>query len=410
MKKYFLLALPIVCILSCSKQQSIQLINPSGFQRPDEPVILARTFLDSVFDQEVSGKFPLLINSFGDTVASQTDDLNGDGKWDELFALVNFEPGEKIDLQIILIDPSKKPKFSKRAGLRFARVIELQKKYEELASAERLKSTATESSAAAFQMEGPGWENDRIAFRNYFDARNGIDIFGKITSGMVIDSIGISANYHNMLWWGMDILKVGNSLGAGALAVLDNDSLYRLDLPESGGYESVAKGPLRTIFRLTYNNWKVNTSGLNVIHEISTWGGLYGYQSIVTVTGIKNTLKLVTGIVNMQSDTLYTITKDPTFRIMYTHDNQAYNGEKLGMGLILPASRFSGDLSAPREGNGIIQSYCALMDAKEGVPLMFRFYAGWEKTNPDFARPDYFRNFLESEASRWANPIGIRVR
>jgi hypothetical protein len=409
MRTPILFIIAIFVLIGCSKEHEISLTNPSDLQRQDEPVVIARSLLDCLFNRDISEKFPLFIKKNGDTLVSQTDDLNGDGHWDEVFMLVNFMPQEKIKCHIILIDPEARPEFPKRTGLRFARVVEYQKSYEILKKAERLRSTATEASSAAFQIEGPGWENDRIAFRNYFDARNGIDIFGKVTPKMVIDSIGIVGDYHTLLWWGMDILKVGNSLGAGALAVLAKDSLYRLDLPESAGYEPVADGPLRSILRLTYKNWNVNSSMLDVVHEISTWGGFYGYQSRVTVTGNMEAKNLVTGIVNMQSDTLYTSTKDSQFTVMFTHDNQAYDGEKLGMGLILPSNRLEGFFEAPEEGPGVIQTYCAKLNLSENQQVTFRFYAGWEKSDPEFARIAYFQNFLESEALKWSDPVQVRT-
>jgi len=48
----------------------------------------------------------------------------------------------------------------------------------EFTYADRLKTSDSPTSQKAFQMEGPGWENDVVGFRNYFDARNGIDIYG----------------------------------------------------------------------------------------------------------------------------------------------------------------------------------------------------------------------------------------
>jgi hypothetical protein len=82
---------------------------------------------------------------------------------------------------------------------------------------------------ALFQMEGPAWESDKIAYRFYLDERNRVDIFGKSTPKMVLNIIGkddlLSGNesYQNMQWWGQDIFKVGNSLGIGSVAAyLDN--------------------------------------------------------------------------------------------------------------------------------------------------------------------------------------------
>ncbi|EGF91738.1 glycosyl Hydrolase Family 88 family protein [Asticcacaulis biprosthecium C19] len=69
--------------------------------------------------------------------------------------------------------------------------------------------------------EGLGWENDLVAYRLYLDERMAIDIFGKKTPGPVLQNIGQGVdNYHEMAPWGMDIFKVGETVGIGGIGVL----------------------------------------------------------------------------------------------------------------------------------------------------------------------------------------------
>ncbi len=400
----------LILMLSCSKEKQIILSNTGSFSRSDEPVVISRAFLDSAFHKDISVYFPLVITMQGDTIPTQTDDMNGDKKWDELFLLADFGPFEKKEIKIKLINLSNKPNFKVRSNLRFARVVERGKKYEVVSEAIRLKSTATEISQAAFQMEGPAWESDRIAFRNYFDARNGIDIYGKITTKMVLDSIGTGENYHNLQWWGMDILHVGNSLGAGAIGIVQGDSLFRLDLPESGGFEAVSRGPLRIIFRLKYNNWRVKEHNLNLIHEISTWGGFYGYQSKVSISGSDGKSQLICGIVNIHSDSLHLNNSISSFTSIFTHDKQAENGAHLGMGLIIPNKSYAGFASATNSGEGITQTYYAKINFEPGIPVTFRFYAGWENTKSEFGNELQFGKFLESEAEKLSRPVIVKAK
>jgi hypothetical protein len=409
MKNGLWIFLLLIFISACKNDRKISLTNTGSFSRADEPVVIISQFLDSIFGKDVTRFFPLVISGQGDTIPSQTDDFDKDGKWDELFLLCDFGPFEKKEVQLLLINPSHKPAFTKRANLRFARVVERNKKYEVISQAKRLKSTATELSQAAFQMEGPAWESDRVAFRNYFDARNGIDIYGKVTTKMVLDSIGTGENYHNLQWWGMDILHVGNSLGAGAIGIMAEDSLFRLDLPESGGFEPVAYGPLRIVFRLTYNSWQIKNVNYNLIHEISTWGGLYGYQSKIIISGTKEPTRLISGIVNIHSDSLYVNNSNATYTAIFTHDRQAENGACLGMGLILPNKNYSACSKAPIQGAGIIQTYFAQLNAFPDKPVIFRFYAGWQNSNSEFSTAAQFDKFLVRETERLSKPILIKA-
>jgi len=402
--------LVIVMFSSCINKKNYILSNPGSFSRTDEPLIIKRASLDSTFGKDISSYYPEILTLQGDTIPSQVDDLDGDKKWDELFFLADFGPFEKKEIIIKLIDPASKPAFAARSNLRFARVIEKGKKYEVVEKAERLRSTATELSQAAFQMEGPAWESDRVAFRNYYDARNGIDIYGKITRKMILDSVGMGENYHSLQWWGMDILHVGNSLGAGAIGILEKDSLFRLDLPESANFEAVSRGPLRIIFRLTYKNWKVAERKYDLIHEISTWGGFYGYQSKVKLLGSNENSTLVSGIVNVLSDTLYVNNSISAYISMYTHAKQAENGAFLGMGLILPNTNYIGTSSAPETGPGITQTYYASLNVHPNIPVTYRFYAGWENANKEFGNLYKFGKFLEVESEKMSRPIVVKAK
>lgn len=76
--------------------------------------------------------------------------------------------------------------------------------------------------------EGPGWESDKVAYRLYLDGRNAIDIFGKRTPELVLSGVGRGEDYHAMAAWGMDILKVGASVGVGGVGVYDDGALRQI--------------------------------------------------------------------------------------------------------------------------------------------------------------------------------------
>lgn len=81
--------------------------------------------------------------------------------------------------------------------------------------------------------EGPGWESDKVGYRLYLDGRNVLDIFGKKTPGIVLPQVGRGEDYHAMADWGMDILKVGNSLGAGGWGVFKNGKAQQVGNADS---------------------------------------------------------------------------------------------------------------------------------------------------------------------------------
>jgi len=77
--------------------------------------------------------------------------------------------------------------------------------------------------AKSYSPEGNvDFSNDKVKIHVFYNRpyKKGRAIFGKLVPGMVMDTVGPNVNnsYHQLSNWGMDILHVGNSLGAGAIA------------------------------------------------------------------------------------------------------------------------------------------------------------------------------------------------
>lgn len=109
-----------------------------------------------------------------------------------------------------------------------------------------------------YRYEGPGWESDLIAYRFYLDWRNRIDIFGKKVRQMVLPSVGLDGfdSYHAMTDWGMDIFKVGESMGIGSLALWSGGKLYYISQAEKITCRINADGPVLAQIRSDYQGWQ----------------------------------------------------------------------------------------------------------------------------------------------------------
>jgi hypothetical protein len=281
---YFIFA---ALTVSCGSKNDIllELSNPMDQPRADAAILLTRNEIANWIGIP-DGKLPLLLNENEIPIPCQLDDVDGDGQWDELFALTDLPASGQMTAILRLVSAAEFPVFQTRTNLRLGDASK--PGYPELASAQRLEGVNYDNydhrTDSAFQMEGVAWENDRIGFRNYMDQRNGIDIFGKLTVEMVLDSVGVAGrpSYHEPAAWGMDILKVGTSLGAGAIGYLYDDSIYRVGDNGSGSYQVLFEGPLRSRFLLTYSNWMVDGSPLEVSQQVEITAGRHYYQSWVT--------------------------------------------------------------------------------------------------------------------------------
>lgn len=408
MKRSLALSMLVAALfIGCTTESTKKIVvnNPSDFDRADEPVIIEKEKLATLVGEVPEGKVPVLTDVGGNNIASQADDMDGDGSWDELFTLVDLGANERKELTVTFVNPEEVPEYTTRTNIRFG---DKNPPHKELENVVRLESNVTEISSQHFQMEGPTWENDVVGFRNYYDARNGIDIYGKRVKEMSLDSVGLGQHsYHELADWGMDILKVGNSLGAGALAMQKDGEIYRLGLTKKGTYKKIVEGPVRSVFQLNFEGWEVGGKEYGVSHEISIWGGAHFYKSSVSVSGLTGEEKLVTGIVNMESDTFYTYDFNENYLSMITHANQAYDGEVLGMGLLFNKADFVESITLPDEGEGVIQTYAASLNLDESKPTEFYFYVGWELQDEKFKQLENFVEVLKNDADRMNAPVEV---
>ena len=333
------LVLLIILINSCTSNEKIRILvsNPLDQQRNDAIILLTRSAIEN-WQEIPEDQVPLLTDEADNPIPSQLDDLNNDGEWDELFALTDMESLGQKTIVLTFISPDEYPSFEVRKNLRLGGN---EPGYPELLKAERLEGITYHNhgrTGEVYQMEGPAWENDMVGFRNYLDQRNGMDIFGKLTNEMVLDSVGIEGrqSYHEPDDWGMDVLKVGTSLGAGAIGYMFNDSIYRAGDNGSGTYEVLFEGSQRSRFNLTFTNWEVEDTPVDVIHQIEIVAGRHCFQSSVTYSGSDITMNLVPGIVNMKSDSLFFLKLNDYYSGLLTHDYQSEDSSLLAMALIIP--------------------------------------------------------------------------
>jgi len=403
-----------LALTACMQEPELKLLveNPLDAARNDARILITRSELSGHLSAIPANSLPLLTDRQGMPVPCQADDVDGDGSWDELFALTDLEPGETKILTLTFKDPEEYPAFETRTNIRLGAN---QSGYPELQSAERLEGVSYDNHALteeAYQMEGPAWENDLVGFRNYLDQRNGMDIFGKLTPEMVLDSVGIAGrqSYHEPDWWGMDILKVNTSLGAGSIACMYKDSLYRVGDNGTGVYRLVFEGPVRSRMSLEYSDWTVEGLSVHVDHRIDIVAGTRCYESLVTYSGVQEEMDLVPGIVNMHSDELFVESLNNEYTMLMTHAIQAEGTSLLAMALVVPSGLLVEHGATRDEGEGITQTYYARLDASREQPVPCRFYALWEKEDPRWASPDEVIAYLKKEAECWSHPASVQFQ
>lgn len=421
MNKYFLYsALVFFLLFSCKKETHLLVKNPSDVARPDEAIVFQRSELAQKIEAQET-LLPIFKTENNAMIPSQLDDLDGDGNWDEAVLLLDFTANETLEIVVDFVEAANYPEFEKRTNLRLG-IKQADGSYKEVDSYQALP--CDDGFEIIAQAESVSWENDKMGFRNYFDCRNVKDLFGKLKPGLILDKLNSPemGSYHDLNDWGMDVLHCGSSLGSGGLALLRNDSLYRLGSTEVYEYQKIVEGPVRSVFELRYKGWEVEGEMLEAVERISIYPGKYWFESDVTVTGCRPGDQIVTGIVTSL------LKRDPfafeadDFQCIGTHDVQSLNNDELGMAVIVPQKSAGkigrtsninffklGYETVPTKSfsNIISETYYIGQNCESGKAAKHYFFAVWGLEKEQWQSEDGFREYIAGEAQKLSEPIEV---
>lgn len=417
-KSLIYITLMILIFSSCNHSKSIQIdfINPNPVEMDKQVVVVSRQIFEEKIGNHLENLFPVPSSRF-QKLPAQYDDLNGDGKWDEVAFLTSFNPEEKKSIEFALENEVNQTEdFESFTNIHFGAKPAADKPAQPVDYfVLHGNDLPWDDEYYPFQMDGPAWENDKVGFRLYFDGRNAKDIFAKRRPGLVLENVGLDSlgnpvdNYHVLEDWGRDVLQVGNSLGAGGLAMLKNDSLHRLgiirgaahDVVDSTVFRLINKGPVRAIFSLTYHGWQVENEKIDLREIISINAGEFCYHSKVIPINSGKRITLVTGMSNLNNDHPLQIIETGSELTLLTHDKQSYEKEYY-LGMALSAEKASGTAynQATDSGPGVVSSYYISQPLNPNQQWEYTFYACCELADYKFRDPEFFKNFIQKELEK----------
>ena len=202
---------------------------------------------------------------------SQVDDLDGDGKGDELAFQIDLAPHQ-------------------------TRIITVS--YGDQERMWRLRSDYQQRTAALFsrKIEGLGWESERVAFRVYFDSRNAIDLYGKRRPTLQLAMYASpDYTYHNESPEGRDIYRVGDAIGIGSVAALVEGKVVKVADVKERKWLIISSGPVRTIVELEYDGWNAGGKIIDLRARITQWAGERGFTHTIFANSADD-FEFVTGV------------------------------------------------------------------------------------------------------------------
>jgi hypothetical protein len=251
--------------------------------------------------------------------------------------------------------------------------------------------------------EGPGWESDKVGYRFYLDQRNATDVFGKLNSDMTLQLVGQDNfdSYHELQPWGMDVMKVGKSLGIGSIGAIDkNGSVARVEKTDSVTCAISANGNVYSSIETNYYGWAVGQQKTNLKSGISIHAGTrLSHQELELDEAFAD---LCTGIVK---DTTAVLIRNSGSKNAYgflaTYGKQSLNNDELGLVVFFKPESFQGFTAD--EFSNIVR----LKTLQNKID--YYFGAAWVREPGGIRDEKAFREYLQQTAEELANPVLIRI-
>lgn len=378
---------------------SLHVANPSSFARTEN---LYLPFTD--LGLAASDADNLVATLDDKAIPSQLIDRSGDGQDDTLFVQLALAPASRKQLNINT-DPLLFSQQSWPAATQAELSHKVGGEWQDARYTGGTFQNVTELTPPAqytdhsewIRYEGPGIESDKVGYRIYLDWRNGFDIFGKKTSELVLQNVGQDGyqSYHELADWGMDILKVGKSLGAGGYGYWDDKQVQLVSEVGRHNAKVIENGPLYSALQIQYQDWQIAGKTINLTADLSMTAGSRLVNTRLKLTEPLDNLAI--GLVRLPDTKLLKGDLDipgHSWTYLATWGNQSLSApdSKLGMAVLFKR----GQLLEQTEDNN---SHVAVM-RPAGNELEYYFLAAWDGEPGGISSEAEFVRYLQQQVEQ----------
>jgi hypothetical protein len=315
------------------------------------------------------------------------------------FLVENKQTGEQLPYQVITDQENKPFQLLVQASIAPASILNIAIKKD----TPQVFQPKTFGRMVPERKDDFAWENDKIAFRMYGPAlqatgeiSNGIDVWVKRTSGLIIDKWYKLDDYHVDHGEGLDCYKVGPTLGAGGIAPTANGKLYYSK--NWASYKTLTSGILRTVFELSYTTWNFNGTELSETKRITLNSGSQLNKVEVTYKAQDlDTIPVAIGIVKRTGKGV-AVLNEKSGTIAYWEPLDKQNGTT-GIGLVVPES----------SGLSVIENHLTAF-GKAVNKQVFTYYQGacWDKAG-EFVNEKDWEKYLQNYSLKLKTPLKISI-
>ncbi|MCA6068705.1 DUF4861 domain-containing protein [Chryseobacterium sp. RG1] len=384
------LSCAIVCIAAnfIDAQTSIQVKNTRDFTR-NEVVAISVSQLKSFLGKNKESDLRIK-DAQNNYLTIQWIDNNGDGKNDEL--LFQAKVGGKKTVFYTIVADAKTPVPVSNVTT-YSRLVP-----------ERADDYTWENDKIAFRVYGPKGQQEALAGVKGSTLSSGVDIWLKRTDKSIINEwykgyLTDPMYYHrDTRGEGYDPYQVGDSRGTGGIGIWKDGKLQVSQNFVTS--KTIAEGPLRTVFELTYNPW--SEFGVKETKRISLDLGSNFSKFESTFESEKQVPNYTIGITLHKNEGEAKLNDKNGYYLHWEKIDDAFVGEGIVVDPNIVERSMAFQSEIPDQSN-------LLVITKPQKKLTY--YAGfaWQKSGQVQTQKDW-ENILQKQAQSIASPLQVKVK
>ncbi len=265
----------LICALSsiiagaATHEIKVTIENPLDVARKDVPIVIDINDVTAPFTIQSATVFIA-----DKEIPSQTDDLDGDKRADEIAFVLDMPAKGLAEARLILCDTLASPqRYPSRV---YADMLVATKSKKRPHAPINSISTPTGDLYNYLHHHGPAFESELVAYRIYFDRKQTVDIYGKFNPGFEVGPSGWYPNDEQLAQgFGDDVLRVSGSCGVGTLKGWNAQKRKAIHIEPVTNRRAtiIAYGPVRTIVEMAVEGWQYGESNLDMNCRYTLFAG-----------------------------------------------------------------------------------------------------------------------------------------
>jgi len=246
------------------KELTVTVKNTWKEAKPYEPIVVNLKEMNPGFNVQSA-----TVMDGNTEIPYQLDDLDGDGRTDELAMLIDMPAKSKRSLSITLSAKKSDKTFPAQVYAQMM-LSDKKNKYPKIQS---LSVPGKNDVYNALHHHGPAFESELVGYRIYFDKRQTVDTYGKSRKGLELaETLFYPTDEHKAKGYGDDVLWVGSTCGGGTLKGWEEGKPAHI-IPALRTECIRAYGPLRTVVDIIDADWEYQGNTITMTTRYILYGG-----------------------------------------------------------------------------------------------------------------------------------------